>query len=185
MKFLVLYLVVFLALGWAKTPDARGVPKKLDTTKTKKQPSTPKTEPKAKLAQPGDQAQNMKVLPPWTMRQCPQGLFATYDFAGAKELKKADSACWSWQAIATLSEAQSTDFAVVVGKLKFLVKTFKDERKLDQERIQELLKQVNTEIAEKNKYKYKPDYKWLWISIGAAVAVTGIAFGAGVWVAKD
>jgi hypothetical protein len=89
-----------------------------------------------------------------------------------------------WQTKSKLLEAQTTDFKSVVRDLKAVIDTHKEERKLDQQRIQDLIKQVNKEIEEKNTYKYKPNYNWLYISIGAAVALAGVCFGVGVWVAK-
>lgn len=189
MRLLITYLVAFFIVGpltfVSKTTNARDVPSKLGTTKTQKQPSASKTKSSAQPPQVGDKAKNLKVLPPWTMRKCPLSFFATYAMAGAKELKKTDSACALWQTKAQLLEAQTTDFKSVVHDLKTIIVTHKDERKLDQQRIQDLTKQVNTEIAEKNKYKYKPDYKWLWVAVGSAVALAGVCFGVGVWVSKE
>jgi hypothetical protein len=178
MRLIIPYLIAFFIVGPVTTLDARGEPQNPGTTKSQKQPPAPETKS-------GDKAKNLKVLPPWTMRLCPKDLYATYDITGAKELKKTDSACALWQTKSKLLEAQTTDFKTVVKDLKAVVETHKEERKLDQQRIQDLIKQVNKEIEEKNTYKYKPNYNWLFISIGAALAVAGVCFGVGVWVAKD
>lgn len=132
----------------------------------------------------GDTAKNLKVLPPWTMKLCPTELHATYDAPGALQLKSLDNDCALWRTQANILDAQILDFKVAAGLLKQAIETYKTEQQLDQERIHALTKQLKVEIAEKNKYKYQPRYGWLYISIGAALAVTGIAFGVGVWVTK-
>jgi hypothetical protein len=135
-------------------------------------------------AKVGDKAKNLKVLPPWTMKLCPTVLHATYGPEGALKLKGLDNDCALWRAKAGVLDAQTADFKAATGLLKKTIETFQAEQKLDQVRIQDLTKQLKAEIAEKNKYKYKPTYGWLYISIGAALAAVGIAFGVGVWVAK-
>lgn len=129
---------------------------------------------------PGDKAKNLKVLPAWTMQRCPTALKATYGPQEALQLKRADNDCALWQAQAALLEPQTKALETLRG----IVATYKTERQLDQERIQALMKQLKTEIAEKNKHKYKPSYGWLYVAVGAAVAVVGVSFGVGVIVAR-
>lgn len=154
------YLVAFLTVGW---------------------PAVGHGDPPVKV---GDQAKNLKVLPPWTMKLCPTALHATYGLEGAKKLKLADNDCALWRTKAGLLDAQTADYRAATGLLKKTIETFKAEAKLDAARNAALTAQLKAEIAEKNKYKYQPNYGWLYISIGAALAVAGIAFGVGVWVAK-
>lgn len=129
-------------------------------------------------------ADGMKVLPKWTMRQCPKEQYATYDFESAKTLKMRDSDCWYWSTQVSKLKKQTEDWSTANGKLKEQAVIDAELHRLADKRIQDLLKQVKDEVAEKNKYKYKSDYKWVWITVGAAVAAVGVAFGAGVWVAK-
>jgi hypothetical protein len=132
----------------------------------------------------GDVAQNLKVLPPWTMRQCQKTFFATYDQEGAKKLKLLDNDCHFWNV------KQSAQTKIIEGKdsqIKLLLKTIvshEAEHALDEKRQAELVKQLKKEIEEKNKYKYQPNFNWLYIAIGAAVAIAGVSFGAGVWLTK-
>lgn len=132
----------------------------------------------------GDKAKNLKVLPPWTMRKCPKNLFATYGKDGAKQLKLKDNDCHLWHTKQQELTKQVVKQGVVIESLKKVNEEHKAEHKLDEKRIQDLIKQNNKNIEEKNKYKYKPTYNWLWISISAAVALAGISFGVGVWVAN-
>lgn len=136
-------------------------------------------------AKPGDKAKNLKVLPPWTMKLCPRVLHATYGPQEALKLKGLDNDCALWRAKAGALDAQTADFKATSTLLRQVIETFKKEQKLDQAREQALTKQLKAEIAEKNKYKYKPNFNWLYISIGAALAAVGVAFGVGVWVAKE
>jgi len=185
MRFLIAYLVAFFIIGPVTIANARGVPEKSGITKSAKLPPAPKTQPSAKPPKVGDKAKNLSVLPPWTMRKCPKLFFATFDKLGAKELKKADSACHLGQTSAKLLKAQVTDQTSVIKSLKGINATYQTEHKLDEKRIQDLMKQVKAEIEEKNKHKYKVNYGWLYISVGAALAAVGIAFGVGVWVSKE
>lgn len=142
--------------------------------------------PSVALAEPkvGDQAQNVKVIPPWTMRTCPKEFYATYDTDGALQLKKTDNDCWLWKQKQELLTTQSTAQAKKILLLEQKDRLHEERNKNSEQRISELLKQLNKEIEEKNTYKYKPNYGWLYISIGAALAVAGVCFGVGVWVAK-
>lgn len=133
----------------------------------------------------GDKAKNLKVLPPWTMKLCPKLLHAAYGSEDALKLKGLDNDCALWRAKAGALDAQVADFKASSTLLRQVVETFKAEQKLDAVRNAALTKQLKAEIAEKNKYKYKPSFNWLYISIGAALAAVGIAFGVGVWVAKE
>ena len=60
-----------------------------------------------------------------------------------------------------------------------IVVSFKKSAELDKKRIFSLMSQLKKEIAEKNKYKYKPTWGWLWaVGGGVALAVaTGILIG--------
>jgi hypothetical protein len=133
-----------------------------------------------------DTAENLKILPPWTMRICPTDFYATYDLEGAKQLKKIDSACALAQMQTTFYKAQITDLKSVVTDFKAVLELQKQERLLDQGRIDDLMTQLKKEIEEKNTYKYKPTYNWIWAVIGggAALVVTGMAVGFGVAYAK-
>lgn len=173
MKFLAIYLIVFLILSpcfsYAEAPKALpfpNTPVSLDTAE-------------------GDQALNLKIIPPWTMLKCPKEFYATYTLEGAKELKKTDAACFLWQTRSTLLETQTATYTKVIEDLKKVVGTYEAERIEDEAHIKNLINELNIEIAEKNTYKYQPNYGWLYISIGAALAVAGIAFGVGVWIEKN
>lgn len=141
-------------------------------------------QPTTQPVKEGDQAKNFAILPPWTMRLCPKDFYATYDLNSAKLLKQADASCAFTQLKLQHLETQTTAFKTVVQDLKSVVELQKQTQLLDQKRMLDLTKQLKTEIAEKNEYKYKPNYNWIWISVGAAVALTGLAFGAGVWIAR-
>jgi hypothetical protein len=134
----------------------------------------------------GDQAKNLKVLPPWTMKLCPTELQATYDANGALELKKKDNDCALWRDAAPLLQQQVADYKKLTEKNNQLVESYKKVQELDQVRIANLITQLKKEIEEKNTYKYKPTYSWLWGIIGGSVALvaTGVAIGVGVAYAK-
>jgi hypothetical protein len=189
MRLVIAYLVAFFIVGLPATIYAQ--PKPQPTT-----PAATATTPKiggftigdgtviGGKIKVGDTAKNMKVLPPWTMRKCPKDFFATYNKDEAKQLKLKDNDCYLWNVKQTELSKQVVAKDAVIEGLKKVHEEHKAEHKLDEKRIQDLMKQVKDEIAEKNKYKYKPSYNWLYISIGAAVAIAGIAFGTGVWLAK-
>jgi len=132
----------------------------------------------------GDVAKNLKVLPPWTMRKCPKDFFATYDLPGAKALKLKDNDCELWRVRQIELTAKSAAQDAAIQTLKAVVAQDEAIRQANEKRIAELVTQVKTEIAEKNKYKYQPKHSWIYISIGAAVAAVGIAFGVGVLATK-
>ena len=136
--------------------------------------------------QVGDKAQNVKVIPPWTMRMCPKEFYATYTPAEALDLKKKDNDCWLWSEQQRVLRLQVEDQTRVIEKLKGANAVYEQSRILDQKRIDALMKQLKDEIAEKNTYKYKPTYGWLWGVIGGGVALvaTGVAIGIGVAYAK-
>jgi len=136
-------------------------------------------------AKVGDQASNLRLLPPWTMQKCPRELRATYTAPEALQLKKLDSQCWMWKGYFEQYHLQMTAWAEVKVSFEAIQKSYEDSQALAANRIVKLTKQLNDTIAEKNKYKYQPTYSWLYISIGAAVALVGLSFGVGVWVAKD
>lgn len=163
-SFLIAYLVAFFIVGLPATTYSQ--PKPAETVKE------------------GDQAQNLKVLPPWTMRKCPQTFYATYDQDGAKLLKMRDNDCHLWDKQREEMGKQVTAQGAVIKTLREVNEEHTAQHKRDEQRIESLTKQVKEEIAEKNKYKYQPNYNWLYISIGAALAIAGICFGAGVWVTK-
>lgn len=132
----------------------------------------------------GDQAKNLSVLPPWTMRLCPTTFYATYNIDEAKKLKETDAACLLWRTKTALLETQSIHYIALVDDLYGIIDTYKEEQKEDIQHIKTLTEQLNKEIAEKNKYKYQPNYNGLYIAIGAAIALVGISFGVGVMIAK-
>lgn len=132
----------------------------------------------------GDKAKNLKVLPVWTMRTCPKEFFATYGLTEAKQLKLLDNDCALWKVSHEAFAKSRADFARIQIAYKQITQSYEKERALDQARLTELIQQLKKEIEEKNTYKYKPNHGWLYISVGAALAVTGLAFGVGVWVAK-
>jgi len=134
----------------------------------------------------GDQPKNLKVLPPWTMKLCPTEFHATYDTAGALELKKKDNDCALWRDAAPLLQQQLEDYKKLTEKNDQIVASLKTVQALDQKRINDLITQLKKEIEEKNTYKYKPTYSWLWGIIGGSVALvaTGVAVGLGVAYAK-
>lgn len=187
MRLVIAYLIAFFIVGLPATVYAQPKPTPTPTATT----TAPKiggfkigdgtTIGSVKI---GDQAKNLKVLPPWTMRKCPKSLYATYDQTGAKQLKLKDNDCHLWNVKQTELGRQVVAKDVIIGNLKKANEEHKAEHTLDEKRIQALMKQVKDEIAEKNKYKYKPNYGWLYISIGAAVAIAGVCFGVGVWVTK-
>lgn len=133
----------------------------------------------------GDVAVNLLELPPWTMRQCPKDFFATYDLEGAKLLKMRDNDCHLWR----VKQAHQADIikaqVLSLQKLQTANQLADDMHKVSTEHIRFLTDRLKEEISLKNEFKYKPNYNWLYISIGAAVALAGVAFGVGVWVAKD
>lgn len=169
MKLVIAYLVAFFIVGLPTTAHAQ--PKRDDTANGS--------------VRVGDSAKNLKVLPPWTMRKCPKNFFATYDVPGAKQLKLKDNDCHLWNTQQVELGKQVVAKSAIITTLKAVNEEHKVEHKLDEQRIQDLVGQVKTEIAEKNKYKYRPNYSWLYISVGAALAVAGVCFGVGVWVTKD
>jgi hypothetical protein len=118
------------------------------------------------------------------MKLCPTTLHATYGLQEALQLKGLDNDCTLWRAKAGALDAQTADYKATTDLFKKTIETFKAEAKLDAARNVALTKQLKTEIAEKNRHKYKPNYGWLYISLGAAFAAVGIAFGVGVWVVK-
>jgi len=177
MRFLFAYLLAFCAVGAPATLYAKPKSENSSITKTAKTTSTVETKV-------GDKSKNLKILPSWTMRKCPTDFFATYDMAGAKDLKNKDSACALWRTKMRLLEAQVTAQVAVIKSLKEIDGIHNAEHALMETRIQDLITQVKAEIKEKNEYKYQPTYGWLYVSIGAALAVTGLAFGVGVWVAR-
>lgn len=153
------------------------------------QPTKPLPEP-LPAVRVGDTAKNLKVLPPWTMRQCRIGtakalkLRGVYDMDGALKLKKTDADCALWRDSQTNLKAQNVTLGGLVEHLEKSAKLAAEQQVRSDARIAELVTQVKEEIELKNKYKYKPNYNWLYIGIGAAVAVAGVGFGAGVWLAK-
>lgn len=165
MRFFIAYLVAFFIVGAPATLYAQTPPSKTTvTTKTK--------------------AENLRVLPPWTMRKCPKDLFATYDLSGAQQLKLRDNDCHLWH-IKQIEQAAVIKLKdTALTKLQLANQAADDINQYNTIRLEELTKQVKAEIAEKNEYKYKPNYSWLYISIGAALAAVGVAFGIGVWVEK-
>lgn len=180
MKPLIAYLIAFFIVGVPAVTYAQPKP----TTAAPVGTFTVGDGTVVGTVKEGDQAKNLLVLPPWTMRKCPKDFFATYDQTGAKQLKLRDNDCHLWNVKQTELTSQVGVQTIVIEKLKQINTSHEEEHKLDEKRIQDLVKQVKTEIEEKNKYKYQPNYNWLWISIGAAVALAGVAFGAGVWLAK-
>lgn len=132
----------------------------------------------------GDKAKNLKVIPPWTMRVCPKEFYATYGTEEALELKKKDNDCWLWNEQQRVLRQQTEDQAKVIEKLKLAGAVQDQVVKAGQAREAALNTQLKQEIAEKNTYKYKPNYGWIYITVGAALAAVGIAFGVGVWVAN-
>ena len=127
-------------------------------------------------------AEPMKVLPPWTMRTCPTEFYATYDSAGALELKKRDNDCALWRDVVPLLRKQVEDYATMTTKTAQVVELYRQSQIADTKRITDLVTQLKDEIAEKNKYKYAPSYAWRWGVIGGGVALvaTGVAIGVGV-----
>ncbi|MGD9209735.1 MAG: hypothetical protein PVI90_03115 [Desulfobacteraceae bacterium] len=131
-----------------------------------------------------DVAKNLKIIPPWTLRLCPNDTYATYDIDGAKKLKETDAYCVLLQTKTTLLEAKKEGYTSTIKNLRNIIDTYKEEQAFNQQRIKELFDRCNKEIAEKNKYKYKTNYSGLYIAIGAALALVGISFGVGVFIAK-
>lgn len=132
----------------------------------------------------GDRAKNLRVIPPWTMRLCPNNFYATYNIEEAKKLKETDALCLLWKTKISLLEAQIVNFTTQVNNLHGIIDTYKEEQTQDNQRIQALLKQLSEEITEKNKYKYQQNYSGLYLAGGAALALIGIALGVGVVIAK-
>jgi hypothetical protein len=153
MRALVLYAVMLLAVpqAWADEPK------------------------------PGDKAENMKVLPPWEMQLCTPDntLRATYDKAGAIDLKKKDNFCDLWRTQMRELTDQVESYKRTEKGYQALIKSFDETRLADQEHIKTLTEQLMEEIEQKNKYKYKPSYGWLWGAAGGVVAAIAIGFGVG------
>lgn len=153
MRMLSFYVVMFLAVpqAWADDPK------------------------------PGDKAQNLLVIPPWVMDMCgdPPQLKATYDFPAAKQLKEKDNLCNLWKSQAQTLTDQVEGYKHTVTAYTQIIENFEQTRAADQAHIQGLTKQLNTEIAEKNKYKYQPSYGWIWGAAGAVLGLVGVAYGMG------
>lgn len=138
-------------------------------------------------SRPGDVAKNLQMVPPWTLYLCSvekqQVLRATYDREEAKALRLLDAVCqMRTQEVASL-RSQLRVYEKLSQNL-FSVRDLGDqELRLCDARNQTLFTQLKKEIALKNKYKYRPTYHWLYLAVGGAVALTGIAFGVGVWIA--
>ena len=151
--------------------------------------ANPTSQPTTTTVTDGSTAQKLRLLPPWTMRFCridkTQDLRATYDKNGAVKLRLLDEQCAHWQITLPEQKKQIDDLKLANAKLLDAMKLGDNALKLSQERNDVLMKQVLKEIEEKNKYKYKPDHKWIYITIAGAVALAGIAFGAGVWISKS
>ena len=132
----------------------------------------------------GSKAKNMKVLPAWTIELCSEERpLATYTFNQAKQLKIADHACWTAQEKIKAFQIQLNTQQTTIEKLRNIQALAIQIHEVDKKHIANLLKQLNAEIAEKNKYKYKPSYTVWYITAGAVLAAVGLSFGIGVWAA--
>lgn len=189
MKLVIVYLIAFFIVGLPATIYSQPRP----ATPT---PTTPTGTPTIGSftigdgtvigdVKVGDKAKNLKVLVPWTMRKCPKDFAATYTLQEGVKLKKIDNDCWLWQTTNKTLKAKTAEQATAIKDLEVVRETQKKEIELEKERNAALTKQLNKEIEEKNKHKYKPNYGWLYIAIGAAVAAVGVAFGIGAWATKE
>ena len=133
---------------------------------------------------PGQKPKNLKVVPPWTMRLCQVGtklrvMRAVYDRAGALNLKKLDADCYTWKESASSLKLQVGLQNEIVAKQKRAIKSLEAQLKKEEQRTAQLTKDLKKEVAEKNKYKYKPTFGWVgWVvGGGAALIMTGVVIG--------
>ena len=144
----------------------------------------------AETAKPGDVAQNLKVVPPWTMRLCDVGarlrvLQAVYQKEGALKLKKLDADCYLWRESVLKLKLQLDLHRENATTYKKALLLFDKQLKAEQQRNEQLVRDIKKEIAEKNKYKYKPTYGWIGWVAGGGIALVAVGILVGVVVAKD
>jgi len=128
---------------------------------------------------PGDQAKNLKLVPPWTMKLCPTELHATYGKDGAIKLRALDNDCVRWKGYAEAYPLLKKNYDTVWNTLEKIIQSHEKSRQLDQKRITDLVSQLKKEIEEKNEHKYKPSWNWLWVTVGGGLALlaTGLVIG--------
>jgi len=142
----------------------------------------------AEDTQPGEVAENLQILPPWTMRLCTVGaklhvLQAVYDKEGALTLKKRDSDCYTWRETAANLERQVALHKDIAAKYTVVLASMTTQLRNEAARTAQLVDDLKKEIAEKNKYKYKPTYGWLGWVVGGGVALVALGVLTGVLIA--
>jgi hypothetical protein len=137
------------------------------------------------LPKDGDKAQNLALFPPWTTRLCKVGhklsFHATYLQKGALKLKQLDNDCAFWKTGFANLKVQNASHLRVLALYKKVIDNFEGAQKRDAKRILDLESQLKKEIAEKNKYKYKPDYSWIGWVVGGGVALVAVGVLVGTW----
>jgi len=135
--------------------------------------------------QVGDVAQNLKIIPPWTMRLCQVEskltFHATYLQQGALQLKQLDNDCALWKEGFSNLQVQVTEFKEVTALFKKTLKSFEEAEARSERRIVDLESQLKKEIAEKNKHKYKTSYGWVGYVVGGGLALAAIGVLVGVF----
>ena len=139
---------------------------------------------------PGDTAQNLKVVPPWTMRLCTVGarlqvLQAVYGREDALKLKLLDTDCALWQSSVQRLKKQTALHKETATAYQEITLSLQKQLKAEQTRNADLLKDIKKEIKEKNEYKYKPSYGWVGWVVGGGVALVALGVLTGVLVSSD
>lgn len=133
----------------------------------------------------GSKAAELLVLPPWTFKRCPKALHGTYTAPELKLLRLRDNDCALWRTKAGAYDLSVTRSKKALDLLEKTIASFEKERAFTIKELDRLNAELKKTVADRNKYKYKPNNSWLFITIGAALAAVGVAFGVGVWLAKD
>ena len=116
-----------------------------------------------------------RLLPPWTMRECAGAQYACYDLEGARALLVLEENARHWR-------IEAEDQHQLVIQLDELVLNLKQQIALKDEiietqsgRVNELVTQVNTEIAEKNKWRAEAETTDVWpLVVGGSVGLIGV-----------
>ena len=106
---------------------------------------------------------------------------ATYLQQGALQLKQLDNDCTLWKEGFSNLQGQVVEYKAITDLFKKTLKSFEESEKRSNQRIADLESQLKKEIAEKNKYKYKPDYGWIGYVVGGGLALAAIGVLVGVY----
>ena len=119
-----------------------------------------------------------ETFPPWTTRTCGGETYACYGFEEARTLRLFAENARHWQAELALQ-------IDIVRELQMLNSNIHDQLILEQDavalqktRIDELITQLNKEIAEKNRWRADAEGFDLWpVVIGVGVGTLGLTVG--------